>query len=142
MKILIAADGSPYTRAAAQYVANHAGMLKEPPEVRLIHVHAALPYTKSVSKQAIDAYYKEESVAALEVAEKELAKAGVKFTSTWATGDAAQQIAKYAKSEGMDLIVTGTRGHGALAAIAMGSVTTKLLALSSVPVLVIPTAKG
>jgi len=142
MKILIAADGSPYTRAAAQYVANHAGLLKDAPEVRLIHVHAALPYTKSVSKKAIDAYYKEESVKALEVAEKELAKAGVKFTSTWAAGDAAEQIARYAKAEGIDLIVTGTRGHGALASIALGSVTNKLLALTSIPMLVIPTGKG
>ena len=141
MKILIAADGSPYTRAAAQYVANHAGTLREPPEVRLIHVHAALPYTKSVSKKAVDAYYKEESLQALAVAEKELEKAGVKFTSSWTTGEAAQQIVKYAQAEGIDLIVTGTRGHGALASIALGSVTMKLLALSKVPVLVIP-SKG
>jgi nucleotide-binding universal stress UspA family protein len=141
MKILIAADGSPYTRAAAQYVANHANMLREPPEVRLIHVHAALPYTKSVSKKSIDAYYREESLQALEVAEKELEKAGVKFTSTWATGEAAEQIVKYAKAEAIDLIVTGTRGHGALASLALGSVTMKLMALSKIPVLTIP-SKG
>jgi nucleotide-binding universal stress UspA family protein len=113
-------------------------MLREPPEVRLIHVHAALPYTKSVSKKAVDAYYKEESLKALEVAEKELEKAGVKFTSTWAIGEPAEQVVKYAKAEGIDLIVTGTRGHGALASLALGSVTMKLLALSKAPVLVIP----
>jgi nucleotide-binding universal stress UspA family protein len=38
----------------------------------------------------------------------------------------------------MDLIVTGTRGHGALAGLALGSVTNKLIALTKVPVLVIP----
>ena len=140
MKILIAADGSPYTRAAAQYVAEHAGTLREPPEVRLIHVHAALPVTRSVSKKAVEAYYREESQVALSVAETVLEKAGVKFSSTWVTGDAAQQIARYAKSEGIDLIVTGTRGHGALAKIALGSVTNKLIALTKVPVLVIPQA--
>ena len=138
MKILIAADGSPYTRAAARYVASHAGMLKERPEVRVLHVHAALPMTRSISKKAIDDYYREESEKALSVAQKELEKADVKFTSAWVTGDAAETIARYAKSEGIDLIVTGTRGHGALAGIALGSVTNKLLALTKVPVLVIP----
>ena len=138
MKILIAADGSPYTRAAARYVASHSGMLRQQPEVRIIHVHAALPVTRSVSKKAIEDYYREESQKALSVAQKELEKAGVKFTSTWVTGDAAEQIARYAKSEGIDLIVTGTRGHGALAGLALGSVTNKLIALTKVPVLVIP----
>jgi len=140
MKILIAADGSPYTRAAARYVAKHAGTLREAPEVRLIHVHAALPVTRSISKKVIEDYYREGSAKALEIAEKELAKAGVKFTSAWTQGDAAQQIARYAKAEGIDLIVTGTRGHGALANIALGSVTNKLIALTKIPVLVIPQA--
>ena len=138
MKILIAADGSPYTRAAARYVAEHAGMLREPPEVRLIHVHAALPITRSISKKVIEDYYREESQVALSVAGDVLGKAGLKFSSTWVTGDAAEQIARYAKTEGMDLIVTGTRGHGALAGLALGSVTNKLIALTKVPVLVIP----
>ena len=35
-------------------------------------------------------------------------------------------------------IVTGSHGLGALARLAMGSVTTKLVALSKIPVLVIP----
>ena len=140
MKILIAADGSPYTRAAAQYVTAHDAMREEAPEVRLIHVHAALPITRSISKKVIEDYYREESAIALEVAEKELAKAGVKFTSTWTKGDAAGEIARYANGEGVDLIVTGTRGHGALAKIALGSVTNKLIALTKIPVLVIPQA--
>ncbi len=140
MKILIAADGSPYTRAAAQYVARHTGLLKDPPEVRLIHVHAALPVTRSISKKAIDEYYKEESEKALAVAEEELRKAGVPFTSKWTKGDAAEEIARYAKAEGIDLIVTGTRGHGALANLALGSVTNKLIALTKIPLLVIPQA--
>jgi nucleotide-binding universal stress UspA family protein len=138
MKILIAADGSPYTRAAARYVAEHSGMLREAPEVRLIHVHAALPITRSIGKKVIEDYYREESQVALSVAGDVLEKAGVKFSSTWVTGDAAERIAHYAKTEGMDLIVTGTRGHGALAGIALGSVTNKLIALTKVPVLVIP----
>jgi nucleotide-binding universal stress UspA family protein len=139
MKILIAADGSPYTRAAAQYVTKQAGLLKERPEIVVMHVHAPLPISK-VSKKTIDAYYREESLKALEAATAELEKAGTPYTSTWCTGEPAEEIVRYASKEKCDLVVTGTRGHGALAGLAMGSVTTKLLALSKVPVLVIPKA--
>jgi len=138
MKILIASDGSPYSRAAAQYVAKQAGLLRTPPEVIVMHVHASLPLATKVSKKAIESYYREESLKSLAVAEKELEKAGIEYTSTWCTGEPAEQLARYAAKEGVDLIVTGTRGQGALAGLALGSVTTKLLALSKVPVLAIP----
>lgn len=138
MKILIAADGSEFSRSAARYVATQAGLLKDRPEVRVMHVHAQLPVTKSISKKSMDEYYREESLKALAVAEKELDKAKIPYSSTWCTGDAAEQIARYAADEKIDLIVTGSHGHGALARLAMGSVTTKLVALTKTPVLVIP----
>lgn len=37
----------------------------------------------------------------------------------------------------IDLIVTGTKGHGALAELLMGSVTRNLISLAHVPVLVV-----
>ena len=138
MKILIAADGSEFSATAARYVAAQAGLLRERPEVRILHVHAALPVTKSISKKSIDDYYREESLKALAVAEKELDKAKIPYKSTWCTGDAAEEISRYARDEKMDLIVTGSHGLGALARLAMGSVTTKLVALTKTPVLVIP----
>ena len=138
MKILIAADGSEFSATAARYVAAQAGLLKVRPEVRVIHVHAQLPVTKSISKKSVDEYYREESLKALAVAEKELDKAKIPYSSSWCTGDAAEQIARYAKDEKIDLIVTGSHGLGALARLAMGSVTTKLVALTRTPVLVIP----
>jgi len=138
MKILIAADGSEFSRAAARYVATHSGLLKERPEVRIVHVHAPLPVTRSISKKAIEDYYREESLKALSVAEKELDKSKIGYTSSWCTGDAAEELARHAAAEKVDLIVTGSHGLGALARLAMGSVTTKLVALTKVPVLVIP----
>lgn len=141
MKILIAADGSSYTRAAARHVARHARLLKSSPEIHLIHVHAPLPYpgvAGTVGKKAVQSYQRDESRKALAIAEKELAKARLDYTSAWVVGDAAEQIARYAKKEGVDLIVTGSHGHGALASLALGSVATKLVAISKVPVLIVP----
>ena len=141
MKILIAADGSKFTRDAARYVARHARFLKAQPDILLLHVHASLPYpgaAGTVGKKAVESYQRDESRKALAVAEKELAKAGLDYASSWVVGDAAGQIARFAKKEKADLIVTGSHGHGALASLALGSVATKLVALSRVPVLIVP----
>ena len=46
-------------------------------------------------------------------------------------------IAQTARDEGADLIVIGSHGHGALRKLVLGSVTTKVLAEATVPVLVV-----
>lgn len=51
---------------------------------------------------------------------------------------AAQEIADHAQKLGVNLIVMGSRGAGALGAFVLGSVVQKTIQLSSVPVLVIP----
>lgn len=48
------------------------------------------------------------------------------------------EIVKLAQQERCDLIVMGSRGHGALASVFLGSQTQRVLAASNVPVLVAP----
>jgi nucleotide-binding universal stress UspA family protein len=50
----------------------------------------------------------------------------------------AHIIAEHAKKCGADLIVTGTRGHGPVAGLLLGSVTTRLLHVAPCPVVVVP----
>jgi nucleotide-binding universal stress UspA family protein len=50
----------------------------------------------------------------------------------------ADRIAEVAQDGGADLIVVGTRGHGALGAFVLGGVTQRLLHVSPCPVLAVP----
>lgn len=140
MKILLPVDGSEYSRRAANYVARHAAWLKEAPEIHVLHVHPPLPYPGAanvVGKAAIESYQRDESVAALAVAEKELADAGLKAKSSWIVGDVVEAVGRHVERNAIDLIVVGSHGRGAVTTLALGSVTLKLLAALKTPILVV-----
>jgi nucleotide-binding universal stress UspA family protein len=140
MKILLAADGSEYTRKAARALAKLVAENRATPEIRVHHVVPALPYggaARVVGKKAIDDYHREVAEEALAVAAAELTRMRLKFTSTWSVGEVAAEIAAVAKKHKCDIVVVGSRGHGALAGMALGSVAMKLLATLPIPVLIV-----
>lgn len=57
------------------------------------------------------------------------------------SANAAHVIAEVARKVGADLIVVGTRGHGPVAGLLVGSVTQRLLHVAPCPVLAVPGAK-
>jgi nucleotide-binding universal stress UspA family protein len=140
MKILLAADGSEYTKRAALHLVKHLGWFAKPPEIHLLHVRPPIPYPGAAAragKKAVDEYERAESLKALAVAEKMLDKAGIKYRSSWRMGDIATAIADHVKKQGIDLVVIGSHGHGALASLALGSVAMKVIASVKVPVLIV-----
>lgn len=144
MKILLAVDGSEFTIKAALFLITHLQWLKEPPELHLLHIKAQIPAGLAAARArailgdvAIDSYYQEESAAALAPAEKILRENNIAFQSSYKVGEAAHEIQHYAEEQLMDLIVMGSHGHGALVSVVMGSVTTKVLALTNIPVLIV-----
>src|SRR3990172_5195003 len=65
----------------------------------------------------------------------ELARAaGVKFTTEILTGNIPAIIVKRAEELGCDGIIMGTRGMGAIGNLVMGSVATKVVHLTKLPV--------
>ena len=139
MNILIAADGSPYTRRAARYVAKRLRDFGKAPQIHVLHVHPALPYggvAKVVGDSAVERYQRDASKKALKVAVKQLGNA--KCTTAWVVGDVAAEVKAYVRRHRIDLVVMGSHGRGAFAGLALGSTATKIIATAKVPVLVVP----
>ena len=139
MKIVLAADGSEHTRIAARKLVAMLAWFKERPQVHLLHVRPPFPFPHAAAvtgKKAIDDYERDEATRALAPAEDELKRAGVTFEASYRLGDPAAEIVAYAAANKSDVIFMGAHGHGALAGVALGSVTTKVIALTKTPVLI------
>ena len=101
------------------------------PERRPAHARSALGST------VVNDYHAEEAARVLEPALARLKEHGLNADSQWKTGSAGDTIAAFADAGGYELVIMGSQGHGSLARLVMGSVSTQVLAQCGVPVLLI-----
>ena len=141
MRILIAVDGSKHALDAVQFLIEHAGWLRAEPQVELVTVHAPVPKLPGlgtvVGKKQLQRYYEDEGEEALAGAKKLLDKAKIGFNASVLIGPVAETIVAHAGSAHCDLVVIGNRGMSAAANMLLGSIATKVLHLSPIPVLLV-----
>ena len=141
MKILLAVDGSKPSLDAVDCVIGHAGWYRAKPEVELVTVHLPVPKLPrmgvAVGKQQIAKYYQEEGEANLAAAKNKLEAAGISYRPQILVGPIAETIVKHARDARCDLICIGSRGMSALGKALLGSTATKVLNLSSLPLLLV-----
>jgi len=141
--ILVAADGSARSRSAARVAARLARKV----HARLIAVcvvlervpilfDAALYESAALSPQ-LHGLLRRQAERALQDVEREAKRERVSCERVRAHGRHAwKSILATARRHGCDLIVMGSHGRDAAAAVLLGSETTKVLAHSKIPVLV------
>ena len=141
LKVLLPVDGSPSAVRATQKVIETLGWYKETPAIDLLAVHLPVPRVPNmgnfVSRDMLQKYYDDECQAMLAPSRKLLDAAGVAYTTHQAIGPIAESITEQAAKLGSSMICMGTRGLSALANMALGSVTTRVLHLAHVPVVLI-----
>ncbi len=135
-RILLAVDGSEASAQAVAYVCalRNASMSVE---VRLLNVQTPIAsgnVRRLVPQAMVDTWFHEEGMQALHVAKKALQAAGIAFQEDVRVGHAAEVIVREALQRGCTRIVMGTRGHGALASVVLGSTALQVLHRSVVPV--------
>jgi nucleotide-binding universal stress UspA family protein len=148
-KILVPTDGSNEATAAGRQAIDLATALGA--SVVLFHVAAPFqreffedfvlpPQTTRESWQAGMRTAAERHFQALKEAAR---SAGVKLSTDIAfESRPSDAIGAAAKAHGCDLIVMGSRGRGGVADYLLGSVASRLLGTSTIPVLVHRSAKG
>jgi len=139
MKILLAVDGSPYTKKMLAYLTTHELFTQEGNDYAVFTVQPLLPprARAAVGKETVAKYYLDEAEKVLAPVTKFLLRHGIDAKSSWKTGHAGETIAQYAESDKFDLIIMGSHGHGTLVSLVMGSVATEVLAHCKVPVLLV-----
>ncbi|HSD40699.1 MAG TPA: universal stress protein [Burkholderiales bacterium] len=136
MKVLVPVDGSAHSERAVRFAAQLAHDLTRL-RIILVNVQPAPSDvdTLHMAQQSILDHLRVRGDDTLAPARKILADAGVAHEAKVELAeDAAVEIARVAREQGCGHIVMGTRGLGALAGLALGSVATKVVHLAEVPV--------
>jgi len=140
-RVLLPIDGSECAlRAVALVVAKRACYANpEDLEIHLVNVQAPLSHdiSRFASHEQIADFHREESARLMHEACQLLEEAGVPYTGHHLIGPVAESIIGLADKLHCDQLVMGTHGRGALKELLMGSITIKVLHLSSLPVLLV-----
>jgi nucleotide-binding universal stress UspA family protein len=141
LRILVPVDGSDNAlRAVGFAVDKLKAHCSDAIELHLLNVQPPIPngdVRLFISEEQIKAYQMEEGEKALAGAKKMLDDARVGYTAHVCVGHAAQTIAEFARDKRCDTIILGTRGLGSVMNLIMGSVATKVIHLTDVPVVLV-----
>jgi nucleotide-binding universal stress UspA family protein len=136
-KLLVPVDGSENALRAVRYAITMAKLM-ERASIHLVHAHDEPRIYGEIAvyvpPEKMAALQREHSEAILAAAEGPLKESGVAYTKDVAVGPVANAIVECAERLGCDAIVMGTRGHSTIGNLLLGSVATKVVHLTRLPV--------
>ena len=151
--IVVPLDGSSLAEKAVPIAAGLARLsgatvhlvrvVSRSPELEASHISGIgtnpqeVEYARDIAKRLVETQIKT-GRSYLDGMAEQLRKDGVTVETAVKEGAADEQVLEYARVQGADLIVMGTRGHGGLKRLFLGSVTDSIVRSSEVPVLVVP----
>ncbi|MBM3555353.1 MAG: universal stress protein [Alphaproteobacteria bacterium] len=135
MRILVPVDGSSHAERALRNAIDAAVALPGT-ELHILTVVAPIPGPAAafVPRSSIEDHHREEAEKALASARSMASAAGIGVVTGFAVGQIGDEIVDYARSYGCDRIIMGTRGLGSVAGLLLGSVASRVIHLSDVPV--------
>jgi nucleotide-binding universal stress UspA family protein len=139
MKIVLAADGSTYTKKALAFLVTHEEIAGADGEVIVVNVQMPVPprVKTMVGAGAVADYHREEAEKVLKPITRFLERHDIAYSTRTAVGRPGDEIVKVAKKEKANMIVMGTHGHGILGRALLGSVAQNVLTAGDIPVLLV-----
>jgi nucleotide-binding universal stress UspA family protein len=140
-KILIATDGSASSAEAVacgiELAAEHDAVVIFAHVAPALDVVPAAPYGMGGAFPRLPHVLTAHDRVPLEEAERLATEGGVRSSSKLLVGNTADELVTYADDQDVDMIVVGSRGHGAIASALLGSVSRGVLSESKRPVMVV-----
>jgi len=139
MKVLLAVDGSQYTKRMLAYLAAHPELAGPSGEFTVLTVVAPVPphVTGYIDRSTLQGYYDEQAEDVLKTVRGAITDPKWKPTYVTKVGHAADTIAATAKEGQFDLLMMGSHGQSPLSSLVMGSVTSRVLAHCTTPLLIV-----
>lgn len=139
MKILIAADGSAYSKRMLAYLAAHDEWLGPSHRYTVLTVVMGVPNRAAavIDRATLQSYYDDEAQKVFKPIRAFFERQGIRASYVAKVGHAADVIAAQAESGRFDLLVMGSHGHGNLANLVMGSVAARVMARCKTPLLLV-----
>jgi len=139
MKILVAVDGSSYTKRMLAYLAAHDEWLGPAHQYTVVYSTPDIPPRAKAyfDRETLKAYSENEFEKVFKPIRAFFKRHGMDVTFAGKSGPAADVIGALAQQGQFDLLVMGSHGHGALGGLVMGSVVTKVMASCSTPILIV-----
>jgi len=139
MKILVAVDGSSFTKRMLAYLVAHDEWLGNAHQYTVLHAVPAVPPRAAsvLDKAVLKSYYDDEAEKVLKTVRTFFEKQKVRAEFVSKVGPAAEVISAAANKGKFDLLLMGSHGHSTLGNLVMGSVATKVMSQTDVPVLLV-----
>ncbi|KQY80166.1 MULTISPECIES: universal stress protein [Roseateles] len=139
MRIVLAVDGSAYTKRMLGHLAAHDELVGKDNEFIAANVTAAVPphAARFLPAETLRQYYVDEGEKVLKPVREFARMQGWRLRERHAVGHPGDTLTEIVGEEAPDLLVMGSHGHGTFASALLGSVSARLLACTRVPVLLI-----
>ena len=139
MKVLLAADGSKYTKKALAFLVTHQSLVNTNDELFVLNVQLPVPgrVKTMLGSAEVAAYHREEGDKVLSPIKKFLDKHALTYRCESVVGHPVEEILKAAAKDKAHLVVMGTRGHGLIGRALMGSIAQRVVAECDLPVLLV-----
>jgi len=139
MKIVLAVDGSAYTKRMLSYIAAHDELVGKKNQFVAVNVTGEVPphAARFLPHDVLQRYYADEAEKVLGPVREFARLQGWPLQERHAIGYPPDTLVNLIADEKPDLLVMGSHGHGAFTSALLGSVSARLLSHTKVPVLLI-----